>query len=123
MTGAAIVRWESAGSIVLAVHGAFDGASAWVLRNDMDESPALDFVIDLTQAVEACDFAACLLANWARSQRNGKRVRFKPGSRAHAALLTAHGLELLEDEGVEAVDAPFEFPLPWSSRSPSGAPV
>jgi hypothetical protein len=122
MPGAAIVRWESAGSVLLAVHGAFDGSSAWALRNEMDESPATEFVVDLTQAVEACDFAACLLAAWARGQRHAKRVRFKPGSRQHAALLTAHGLELIEDDGLAPADAPFDLPLPWS-RSPSGAPV
>jgi hypothetical protein len=122
MTGAAIVRWESAGSVMLAVHGAFDGASAWALRHEMDETPARDFVIDLTQAVEACDFAASLLAAWARARRNAKRVRFKPGSPEHASLLAAHGLEVLDDDGTDALDPPFDFPVPWSP-APSGAPV
>lgn len=97
MTGAAIVRWESAGGTVLAVHGAFDGASAWALRNDMDESSSLAFVVDLTHAVEAWDFAAVLLAAWAR-QRPGRRLRFRPGGRDHVRLLRAHGLELLADD-------------------------
>src|SRR6266498_3847719 len=77
MTGAAIVRWESAEADVLAVHGAFDGASAWALRNAMDESPARDFVVDLTHAIETCDFAAALLATWSRARRSTKRVRFR----------------------------------------------
>ena len=62
MTGAAIVRWQAEGAVVLAVHGAFDGASAWALRVAMDESPERRFVVDLTHAVEACDFAASVLA-------------------------------------------------------------
>jgi hypothetical protein len=96
MTGAAIVRWESAGAVVLAVHGAFDGASAWNLRNEMDDSPAREFVVDLTHAIEACDFAAGLLASWARSRaRRGKRLRFLPGGTEHVPLLRAHGLEVL----------------------------
>jgi hypothetical protein len=97
MTGAAIVRWESAGGTVLAVHGAFDGASAWALRNDMDDSSGRDFIVDLTHAVEACDFGAALLAAWAR-QRPGRRLRFRPGAREHARLLRAHALELVADD-------------------------
>jgi hypothetical protein len=121
MTGAAIVRWESAGTVVLAVHGAFDGASAWALRHAMDESPARDFVVDLTQAVEACDFAAGLLAAWARARRNAKRVRFRPGAPEHQSLLAAHGLDV-EDEGASDAEVPFDFPAPWSPV-PSGAPA
>src|SRR5512138_1161511 len=98
MTGAAIVRWEAGGKVVLAVHGAFDGASAWSLRLEMDDAPAREFEIDLTHAVEACDFAASLLAEWARRWRRVKRVRFRPGSAEHARILEGHGLELAEGE-------------------------
>jgi hypothetical protein len=122
MTGAAIVRWESAEAVVLAVHGAFDGASAWTLRNDMDESPARDFVVDLTHAVEACDFAACLLAAWARARRRTKRIRFRAGTPEHAGLLAAHGLEVVDAETADALTVPLGFPVPWSP-APSGAPV
>jgi hypothetical protein len=93
MTGAAIVRWESGGAAVLAVHGAFDGASAWALRNGMDEASCREFIVDLTHAVEACDFAAVLLAAWAR-QRPDRRLSFRAGSAAHVTLLRAHGLEV-----------------------------
>lgn len=122
MTGAAIVRWESAEAVVLAVHGAFDGSSAWALRNDMDESRAREFVIDLTHAVEACDFAACLLAGWARSRRAVKRVRFLPGAPEHASLLAAHGLELVDEEELESLLLPYGFPTPRTA-APSGAPA
>jgi anti-anti-sigma regulatory factor len=121
MTGATIVRWESAGAVVLAVHGAFDGASAWALRNEMDESHGREFVVDLTHAVEACDFAACLLATWAKARRGEKRVRFLPGSPEHAPLLAAHGLEIVE-EGDASVLLPHG--LPAARRpAPSGAPA
>jgi hypothetical protein len=122
MTGAAIVRWESAEAVVLAVHGAFDGSSAWALRHDMDDSPARDFVVDLTHAVEACDFAAWLLATWARARRRTKRIRFRPGSPQHATLLAAHGLEVVDDETAEGLTLPLGFPLPWTPAA-SGAPV
>jgi anti-anti-sigma regulatory factor len=122
MTGAAIVRWESAGAVVLAVHGAFDGASAWSLRNEMDESPAREFVIDLTHAVEACDFAACLLASWARQARQAKRVRFLPGAPEHARILSAHGLELVDEAELDSFLLPYGFTAPRSA-APSGAPV
>ena len=113
MTGAAIVRWESAGAVVLAVHGAFDGASAWNLRNEMDESPARDFVVDLTHAIEACDFAAGLIASWARSRaRRGKRLRFLPGGTEHVPLLRAHGLEVLSGEDEAAFAPTLAFSLP-----------
>ena len=52
MTGASIVRWQAGDAVVLAVHGAFDGASAWALRLEMEESPAREFLVDLTHAVE-----------------------------------------------------------------------
>ena len=110
MTGAAIVRWESAGAIVLAVHGAFDGASAWALRNDMDEVPGRDFVVDLTHAVEACDFAAVVLAAWTRLHP-GQRLRFLPGAPEHVALLQSHGLDVLA-EGEEALAPSLSFPFP-----------
>jgi len=121
MTGAAIVRWESAEADVLAVHGAFDGASAWALRNAMDESPACDFVVDLTHAVEACDFATALLATWARARRGAKRVRFRAETPEQAALLAAHGLEVLDEEDADAL----AFPLlpPPRSATPSSAPA
>ncbi|BDG06636.1 hypothetical protein [Anaeromyxobacter oryzae] len=98
MTGAAIVRREADDAIVLAVYGAFDGSSAWALRLEMDESRAHDFIVDLTHAEEACDFAACLLAAWAREHRREKRVRFRPGEPDHVRLLVGFGLEVLEDE-------------------------
>jgi anti-anti-sigma regulatory factor len=121
MTGAAIVRWQSCEAVVLAVHGAFDGASAWALRNEMDESPAREFVVDLTHAVEACDFAAGLLASWARAQQ-AKRVRFRAETPEQAALLAAHGLEVVDEEDDASIALPFVLPLPRSA-SPSGAPV
>ncbi len=120
MTGAAIVRWESAGAIVLAIHGAFDGASAWSLRHAMDDSPALTFIVDLTHAVEACDFAAVLLSTWARA-RPAKRLRFRAGAPEHVTLLEAHGLEVIED-GEDALSPDVGVPLPRSA-SPSGVPV
>ena len=110
MTGAAIVRWESAGAIVLAVHGAFDGASAWALRNDMDEAPGRDVVVDLTHAVEACDFAAVLLAAWARLHP-GRRLRFLAGAPEHVPLLRAHGLEIV-DQDEESLAPSLAFPFP-----------
>src|SRR5215208_3422511 len=122
MTGAAIVRWESAGAVVLAVRGAFDGASAGNLRNEMDGSPARDFIVDLTHAIEACDFAAGLLASWARARRGAKRVRFHAETTDQAALLSAHGLELLDEDDADAIALPFGLPLPRSA-SPSGAPA
>ncbi len=94
MTGAAIVRWEAGTAVVLAVHGAFDGASAWALRLAMEDSPAREFLVDLTHAVEACDFAASVLASWARRWERLKRVRFRPGSAEHARILAGHGLDL-----------------------------
>lgn len=106
------MRWESAGATVLAVHGAFDGASAWNLRNEMDDSQGREFVIDLTHAVEAFDFAAHLLAMWARgAARTGKRLRFLPGAPEHAALLRAHGLEVLAEEEDTAFAPILLFPV------------
>jgi hypothetical protein len=99
MTGAAIVRWKAGDAVVLAVHGAFDGASAWALRLAMDESSSVcDFVIDLTHAEEACEFAAGLVSAWASRWRRHKRVRFRPGSPDHARLLAGFGLELVDDD-------------------------
>lgn len=98
MTGAAIVRWKAGEAVVLAVHGAFDGASAWSLRLSMEESPAREFIIDLTHAEEACEFAAGLLAGWAGSCRRERRIRFVPGSPEHARLLSGYGLELVDDD-------------------------
>jgi hypothetical protein len=112
MTGAAIVRWESAGAVVLAVHGAFDGASAWELRNEMDESSSRAFIVDLTHAVEACDFAAVLLAAWAR-QRPDRSLSFRAGAPAHVRLLRAHGLEV--DAGTEPLDPTVTAPSPRSA--------
>lgn len=100
MTGAAIVRRESGGSVFLAVHGAFDGASAWALRIAMSESEATDFVIDLTYADEACEFAACILANWVREHRRERRVRVVPGEPEHARVLAGFGLDLVDEEGL-----------------------
>jgi len=109
MTGAAIVRWEARGTVVLAVHGAFDGASAWALRIEMEDSPARDFVVDLTHAEEAFDFAAGVLAAWARRWERLKRVRVKPGTREQARLLVGHGLDVVQDG--ETVPAPALVPL------------
>ena len=98
MTGAAIVRWKAGDAVVLAVHGAFDGASAWALRLAMEESASVrDFVIDLTHAEEACEFAASVVSAWASQWRRHARVRFRPGSPDHARLLAGFGLELVED--------------------------
>jgi hypothetical protein len=94
MTGAAIVRWTEGGAVVLAVHGAFDGASAWSLRHAMDEAPAGRYVVDLTHAVEACEFAASVLAAWWRERRREVALAFRPGSPEHARLLASYGLEL-----------------------------
>jgi hypothetical protein len=108
MTGASIVRWESGGEVVLAVHGAFDGSSAWSLRIAMDESPARAFLIDLTHAEEAWEFAASLLSSWARQWSRVKRVRFRPGTLQHERLLVAYGLEFAEADSE-------------SDRTPEGA--
>src|SRR5512138_3558662 len=113
MTGASIVRWQSGNAVVLAVHGAFDGASAWALRLEMEESGSREFLVDLTHAVEACDFAASLLASWARRWERLKRVRFVPGSADHARILTGHGLELA------GVDEPTAPALAGYRRTPS----
>lgn len=94
MTGGAIVRWMEGGAVVLAVHGAFDGASAWALRHAMDEAPAGRYVIDLEHAVEACDFAASLLAAWWRERGRVVPLTFRPGAPEHVRLLVSHGLEL-----------------------------
>src|SRR5512133_3502754 len=85
MTGAAIVQWKAGPTVVLAVHGAFDGASAWALRLRMEDSPAREFIVDLTHAVEACDFAAGLLASWTRQWERLKHVQFRPGSEEPAS--------------------------------------
>lgn len=79
---------------MLAVHGAFDGASAWALRHAMDEAPARRFVVDLTHAEEACEFAASLLAAWWRERRRAVALTFRPGEPEHVRLLLAFGLEL-----------------------------
>jgi anti-anti-sigma regulatory factor len=94
MTGAAIVRWQEEGAVVLAVHGAFDGASAWALRHAMDEAPARRYVIDLTHAVEACEFAASVLAAWWRERWRSVSLTFRPGSPEHERLVASYGLEL-----------------------------
>ena len=104
MTGAAIVRWGAGDTVVLAVHGAFDGASAWALRIEMEDSPAREFLVDLTHAVEACDFAAGVLASWVRRWTRDKHVRFRAGSAEHARILVGHGLEVLDED--ETVPAP-----------------
>lgn len=113
MTGAAIVRREAQGTIVLAVHGAFDGASAWALRVAMEESSAIRFVIDLTYADEAFEFAACILAGWARQHRRARTVQVVPGSPEQAFLLAGFGLELVEEEALLP-------PLPPSLASAAG---
>ncbi len=117
MTGAAIVRWEAGHAVVLAVHGAFDGASAWALRLEMEESPAREFLVDLTHAVEACDFAASLLASWTRRWERLKRVRFRSGSAEHARILAGHGLELTDG------DEPTSSPPTGYLRAPPATGV
>ncbi len=98
MTGAAIIRREAGDAIVLGVHGAFDGSSAGGLRLEMDASSARDFVVDLTHAEETCEFAACIVAAWAREHRREKRVRFRPGAPEHVRLLAGFELEVVEDD-------------------------
>jgi hypothetical protein len=118
MTGAAIVRWQAEDAIVLAVYGAFDGASAWGLRLAMEESPAERFVIDLTHTVEACDFAAGIVAAFARQRWRDKRIAFRPGTPEHARLLSGHGLEVLDDD--EDLGPSFPPSFPWTA---AGSPV
>lgn len=115
MTGAAIVRREAGGTIYLAVHGAFDGASAWALRVAMEASEATDFVIDLTYADEAFEFAACILAGWVRQHQRVRAVRVVPGGPEQAYLLAGFGLEVVEEEALLP-------PLPRSLTFTSGAP-
>ncbi|WP_242342364.1 hypothetical protein [Anaeromyxobacter terrae] len=98
MTGASIVRWQAGDAVVLAVHGAFDGASAWSLRLAMEESEATRFVVDLTHAEEAFEFAASILATFMRRCWRTKRVSFLPGRPEHVRLLSGFGLDVLEDE-------------------------
>jgi len=105
MTGAAIVRWQEGGAIVLAVHGAFDGASAWTLRLAMDEAPAWRYVVDLTHAVEACEFAAAVLAAWWSERRRAVALTFRPGAPEHERLLAAYGLELEERDAATVLQA------------------
>jgi hypothetical protein len=121
MTGAAIVRREADDAIVLAVYGAFDGSSAWALRIEMDESPARDFIIDLTHAEEACEFAACVLAGWARERRREKRVRFRPGSPEHVRILVGFGLDVAEDADDAWATLDVGEPAPAPRRSPLAA--
>src|SRR5512141_474433 len=117
MTGASIVRWQVGNTAVLAVHGSFDGASAWALRLEMEESASREFLVDLTYAVEACDFAASLLASWARRWERLKRVRFQPGSAEHARILAGHGLELAD------ADEPTSTAPEGYRHAPSGTGV
>jgi hypothetical protein len=119
MTGAAIVRREAEDTIVLAVYGAFDGASAWALRLEMDESDAREFVIDLTHAEEACEFAACVLANWAREHQREKAVRFRPGAPEHVRLLSGFGLDV---EPLEPEDDDWGK-VEWDPPAPRARPV
>ena len=122
MTGAAIVRWRAGDAVVLAVHGAFDGASAWALRLAMEESGAArEFVIDLTHAEEACEFAASVVSTWATRWRRHKRVRFRPGSPEHARLLAGFGLELVEDGADTEPTLAFGLPSPASGAGPGAS--
>jgi anti-anti-sigma regulatory factor len=118
MTGAAIVRWKAGDAVVLAVHGAFDGASAWALRIAMEDAPAERFVVDLTHAVEAFDFAASILAQFARQRWRDKRLAFIPGTPEHARLLAGHGLEVVEDEASLGLPVAVEG---WLTSEGSGA--
>lgn len=119
MTGAAIVRRESGGSVILTVHGAFDGASAWALRIAMEESEAADFVVDLTYADEAFEFAACILANWVRAHRRERRVRVVPGAPEQARLLAGFGLDLVDEE---TLLPPLAVTLGVLDRTTAGRP-
>ena len=101
---------EMTDALVLAVHGVFDGASAWALRVAMEESEAPRCVVDLTHAVEAFEFAASILATFVRQSRQTKRVTFLPGTPEHARLLAGFGLEVVEDE------AAADVPVAVSSR-------
>jgi anti-anti-sigma regulatory factor len=118
MTGAAIVRWKAGDAVVLAVHGAFDGASAWTLRLQMEEAGAERFVVDLTHAVEACDFAASILAQFARQRWRDKRISFVPGNPEHARLLSGYGLEIVDDEAELGLPVEVEG---WTAAEGSGA--
>lgn len=118
MTGAAIVRWQSGDALVLAVHGAFDGASAWALRVAMEESEASRYVVDLTHAVEAVEFAASVLATFVRQNQRTKRVAFLPGIPDHARLLAGFGLEVIEDEAAAGVRLPTPAWSPEADLEP-----
>jgi anti-anti-sigma regulatory factor len=87
---------EVGGALVLALHGSFDGASAWALRVEMDERGAADVIVDLAGAEEACEFAACVLASYARQHRRSRRIRCRVTSPALARLLAGYGLELCD---------------------------
>jgi anti-anti-sigma regulatory factor len=89
---------EAGGALVLALHGSFDGASAWALRVELDERGGPDVVVDLTHAEEACEFAACVLAAYAREHRRTCRVRCRAATPALARLLSAYGLELCDSD-------------------------
>ena len=88
------MRWQEEGAVVLAVHGAFDGASAWALRHAMDAAPARRYVVDLSNVVEACEFAAAVLASWWRERRRAVALTFRPGAPEHVRMLASYGLEL-----------------------------
>jgi anti-anti-sigma regulatory factor len=96
MTGAAIIRRQQGDAVVLAVHGSFDGAAAWALRIEMDEIAAREFIVDLSPADDACEFAACVLVSFVRQNWRAKRVRFLPGTAEQARLLAAFNLELVD---------------------------
>lgn len=106
--------------MVLSVHGAFDGASAWALRIAMEETPSREFVVDLTHAEEACEFAAGLLAAWVRRWGRLKRVRFRAGSAEHARILEGHGLELAAEETAPDRGLGLALPAGWPATT-SGA--
>ncbi len=121
MTGATLVRRESGGLVFLSVYGAFDGASAWALRIAMAESEATDFVIDLSYVEEACEFAACILANWVREHRRERRVRVIPGEPEHARLLASFGLELVDEEAFLPPATSLDVPAEGRSSPSAGA--
>jgi anti-anti-sigma regulatory factor len=114
MPGAAIVRWQAGDTVVLAVHGTFDGAAAWALRLAMEELPARRFVVDLTYVVEAFDFAASLVAAFARQRWRDKRIAFRPANPEHARLLAGYGLAVLGVDGDLGPSSPPGFPSPVS---------
>jgi hypothetical protein len=77
----------------------------------MEESGAARYVVDLTHAVEAFEFAASILATFVRQSQRTKSITFLPGTQEHARLLVGFGLDVIEDEA--AADVSIALPS-WS---------